>query len=731
MAIKFIEQDRIFILLTKNSSYHIKIGPYETLLHLYYGKKVDSNLDYLIQTKERSFCVNPNEAGVDRTFSLDTQLQEYSTFGIGDFRSSCLDVVNPDGSCAADLRYKSHTILNGKYGLDNLPSIYETENVTTHTLIITCKDTVNDLEVDLYYGVIEEYDVITRAVKVRNNLKKPIELTKVLSTCLEFPNNHFDFIHFYGKHAMEREMERIPVGRAKLSVESMRGTSSHQHNPFIILADKNAIETTGECYGLSFLYSGNFLAQVEVDQIGQTRVTMGIHPAFFRYEIKPGQEFTAPEVVMSYSSEGLQKLSQNYHKLYRNNLCRGKYKNARRPILINSWEATYYNFNADKLVKIAEEASKLGIEMLVVDDGWFGNRDDDYRGLGDWVVNTKKLGCSLKELCDRVNATGLKFGVWFEPEMVNEDSNLYRNHPDWILRIPNRPVTRCRYQLVLDLTRDEVREYIYRSIANVLDSANVEYIKWDFNRCIVEAWSAMKDEKHQGQVFHDYILGLYELLERLTTNYPDVLFEGCSSGGGRFDAGMLYYMPQIWCSDNTDAIERLKIQYGTSFGYPISSMGSHVSAVPNHQNGRVTPFHTRGVVAMCGTFGYELDVNKLTDGERQQIKEQVEIYKRNYSLINTGNYYRLTNPYDNGDYTAWQFVSEDKDRSLLSVVFHQSHANSNFYIILLNGLDEKSLYQINNEEKLYTGEALMNAGFVLPIPWGDYQAFQYEIKRVG
>lgn len=729
MAIKYNEQERGFILLTKNSSYHIKIGPFQTLLHLYYGKKVECNLDYLIQTMDRSFCGNPNEAGTDRIFSMDTQLQEYSTFGLGDFRVSCLDVIHSDGSCAADLRYQSHKIMEGKYKLEHLPALYQTEDTTMQTLVITCKDTVTELEVDLYYGVVEEYDVITRAVKIRNSGVEAFELTKAMSSCLEFPNNHFDLIHFYGKHAMERETERVKVGRAKLSIESMRGTSSLQHNPFFILADQDTTETNGDCYGFSLLYSGNFQAQVEVDQIGQTRVTMGIHPAFFRYEVKPGEEFNTPEVALCYSATGLDHLSQNYHKLYRNNLCRGIYKNVRRPILINNWEATYFDFNTEKLVDIAKEAQKLGIEMLVMDDGWFGKRENDLSSLGDWVPNTKKLGSTLGELCDRVNAEDLKFGIWFEPEMVSEDSDLYRKHPDWCLHIPNRPVTRCRYQLVLDLTREDVRNYIYDSISSILKSANIEYIKWDFNRSIAEVWSAKNDEKHQGQVFHDYILGLYDLLERLTMDYPYVLFEGCSSGGGRYDAGMLYYVPQIWCSDNTDAIERLKIQYGTSFGYPISSVGSHVSAVPNHQTGRVTPFHTRGVVAMAGTFGYELDVSKLSEEEKEQITKQVELYKRNYEVINYGEYYRLSNPYNAGDFTAWQMVSEDKVQSLVSVVFHQSHANSNFNIVLLQGLDEKAYYQVNGE-KTYLGEALMYAGLVLPIPRGDYQAYQYEIKRV-
>jgi alpha-galactosidase len=677
---------------------------------------------------DRSHCGNPNEAEKDRTFSMDTQLQEYSTFGMGDFRISCLDVINKDGSCAADLRYKSYKIMDGKYQLEKLPSVYETERIMMQTLIITCIDIVTNLEVELYYGVVEEYDVITRATKISNLGRDKIELLKAFSTCLEFPNSHFDLIHFYGKHSLEREFDRTPVGHAKLSVESMRGLSSHQHNPFVILADRSATETNGECYGFSFLYSGNFQAQVEVDQIGQTRFAMGIHPAFFRYEVKPGEIFTTPEVAMSYSSEGLQKLSHNFHKLIRNNLCRGKYKDTRRPILINNWEATYFNFNTEKLVLIAKEAAELGIEMLVMDDGWFGKRDDDFSSLGDWVVNTNKLGTTIKELADRVNAVGCKLGMWFEPEMVNEDSDLYRKHPDWCLHIPNRPMTRCRYQIVLDLTREEVRAYIYNSIAAILNSANVEYIKWDFNRSIAEVWSGMKDENHQGQVFHDYILGLYEILERLNNDYPQVLIEGCSSGGGRFDAGMLYYEPQIWCSDNTDAFDRLKIQYGTSFGYPISAVGSHVSAVPNHQTGRTTPFHTRGVVAMAGTFGYELDVNKLLTNEKEEIREQVELYKRNYELINSGDYYRLTSPYENTDFTSWQTVSTDKTQSLLSVVYHQSHGNSNFYKVLLRGLDENALYQINGEDKKYSGAALMYAGFVLPNPWGDYQAYQYEIK---
>lgn len=730
MAIRYNEQDKTFVLQTKNTSYFIKVGPYETLLHLYYGRTIAGNLDYLIRKMDRSHCGNPNEADKDRRFSMDTQLQEYSTFGVGDYRIPCLEVINRDGSCAVDLRYKSHYIEGGKYTLEGLPAVYATAEDNMQTLVITCADKVTGVEVDLLYGVADELDVITRAARINNRGEDSIELTKALSVCLEFPRNHFDLIHFYGKHSMEREYERIPVGHAKLSVESMRGLSSHQHNPFIILADKEATETAGECYGLSLLYSGNFQAQVEVDQIGQTRIAMGIHPIFFRYEVKSGDSFVTPEVAMSYSAGGLQKLSHNYHRLLRDNVCRGVYKNKRRPIIINNWEATYFNFDTNKLVQIAEEAAELGIELLVMDDGWFGERKDDYAGLGDWVVNTKKLGTDLRELTNRVNNAGCKFGIWFEPEMVNEDSELFRLHPDWCLQIPGRPRTRCRYQLVLDLTREDVREYIYESIAAILDSANIEYIKWDFNRSIAEAWSALKDNKHQGQVFHDYILGLYQVLERLTSEYSDVLFEGCSSGGGRFDAGMLYYTPQIWCSDNTDALDRIKIQYGTSFGYPIAAIGSHVSAVPNHQTGRITPFSTRGIVAMAGTFGYELDVNVLSEDEKQEIRKQVKVYKRNYDLIHKGDYYRLTNPYENDAYAAWQFVNEDGSESLLNIIFYQSHGNSNFYTVFLRGLKEETLYRVSGRERSYSGAALMYAGLDLPNLKGDYQACQYEISII-
>lgn len=729
MAIIYNDSARTFKLLTNKSSYHILVGPYDTLLHTHYGRRIEDELDHLIETMNRSHCGNPNEAGLDRTFSLDTQPQEYSTFGMGDYRLDCLEVLNHDGSSAVDLRYHSHQIIEGKYRLNRLPSVYDTEEVQGMTLVITCVDHVTDVYVDLYYGVIEEYDVITRAVKIRNEGNHSIYLTKALSACVDFPDHQYDMIHFYGKHEMEREYERQSVGHSIMSVESHRGLSSHQHNPFVMLAEKNTTESEGQCYGFSLLYSGNFQAQTEVDQIGQMRLTMGIHPAFFKYEVKPGEAFDTPEVAMSYSSEGLGRISHNFHKLVRHHICKGYYKNRRRPVLINNWEATYFDFDTDKLVSIAKEAVDLGIEMLVMDDGWFGNRNDDDTSLGDWTANVQKLGTSLKELTNRIHEVGCQFGIWFEPEMVNEDSNLYRAHPDWCLMIPGRPPTRCRNQLVLDLSRKEVKDYIYQSITHILDTADIDYIKWDFNRSIAEVWSGGKDRAHQGEVFHDYILNLYEILETLNQNYPKLLIEGCSSGGGRFDMGMLQYQPQIWASDNTDAMDRLYIQYGTSFGYPLSTVGSHVSAVPNHQTGRTTPMHTRGIVAMAGTFGYELDVTQLSDEEKDVVRSQVASYKENHSLIHNGVLYRLTNPYENTIYTAWEVVDDNQDNGIVSVVFHQSHGNPRFYRLYLQGLDEQKMYQVQETGKCYSGASLMYGGLVLPQPKGDYQAYQYRLCR--
>lgn len=717
--------NQIFSLHTKHSTYQMKVDR-DFLIHTYYGPYVgDSDMSYLARCIDRGFSGNPDGI-TDKGYSLDTQLLEYPSYGTGDFRNDCLRVAYADGSQVTDLKYVSHEIKEGKYGLEGLPAMYQgDENV--QTLEVVLQDVYKNLEVILYYGVFENLDVITRACKIVNKGEDKVNLLRAYSMCLDFNNKDMDFVHFYGRHAMERIMERTPLHHGLQSVGSRRGFSSHQHNPFVILCSHNAGEDHGNCYGASFVYSGNFAAEAEVTQADCTRMTMGIHDAQFNFELQPQESFTAPEVMLSFSSEGLGKLSQNYHKAIRYHICRGKYKTARRPILINNWEATYFNFNTEKLLDIAREAKKLGIEMLVMDDGWFGKREDDISGLGDWFVNEKKLGGKLKDLVDGVNEIGLKFGIWFEPEMISEDSDLYRAHPDWALKIPGRAPTRGRQQLVLDFSREDVRTYIFDRMCEILESSNIEYVKWDANRHLTDVWSALLPAERQGEVFHRFILGLYDFLEKITQRFPNVLFEGCSGGGGRFDAGMMYYHPQIWCSDDTDAVERLEIQYGTSFAYPVSTMGAHVSVCPNHQTGRSVSMKTRGVVAMSGTFGYELDITKLSEEDKQTVKEQIEAFKKYYDLIQNGDYYRLTDDGRKSPFVAWEFVSADKKEALLNVVVLRTKANPILHTVYARGLEADMMYQVEGSQEKFSGAALMNGGYPIPVMGDDYQAVQIHL----
>ena len=729
MAIQFNEQSKVFTLHTKNSTYQMQVDKFNYLLHLYYGSKIENQeMTYLLQYNDRGFSSNPAEAYKDRTYSLDILPQEYSVFGMGDFRESALQLVNTDGSFDVQLKYVSYEIYKGKKKLEGLPASYGTEE-EVETLAIHLEDEITKVAVSLYYSVFEQLDTITRNAIITNNGKGDVYIEKAMSCCIDFINrSDFHYMTFYGKHTLERQIERTPIRHGKVSVESVRGCSSHQQNPFVILCDEDANELRGECYGFSFVYSGNFKATVEVDQINQTRFVMGIHDTGFRYLLQQNEYFVTPEVMMVYSDNGLGQMSRNYHNLIQNHICRGKFKNTRRPILINNWEGTYFDFTSEKLASIAKDASELGIEMFVMDDGWFGVRNDDYSGLGDWFVNTDKIQGGLKKLVDEVNSYGMKFGIWFEPEMVNEDSQLYRKHPEWCLKTPTREGNRSRFQYVLDMSREDVREYLYESITAILKEANIEYIKWDMNRHLTNVYSLELPANRQGEVCHRYVLGLYDLLERLVTENPDVLFEGCSGGGGRFDAGMLYYTPQIWTSDNTDPVDRLFIQYGTSFCYPVSSMGAHVSAIPNHQTGRITPLNTRGVVAMSGTFGYELDMNKMTEEEKEVVKNQVETYKRNYDLINYGSYYRLTNPYSKDRFVAWQFVSKDQKKSLVSFVLTKPEHNPPVINIKLQGLQPNKHYCVVGTDECYTGDALMKAGYRLKEQFGDYTAVQIELE---
>jgi alpha-galactosidase len=728
MSIKVNEKEMYFTIETKGTSYHMQVDRYGVLRHVWYGKRTGCNMDYLIRTQDVGFSGNIYEADNDRTYSLDLLPPEYSCVGNGDYRTAAAAAVYPDGTSALDLRFYDYRITKGKYSIPNLPAVYAEEG-ESETLEITLKDLPGDIYVTLRYGVLEELDVITRCAEFENCGKASAVLTKAASLCLDIPEGDWEWIRFSGRHTMERIPERVPLAQGIYESSSNRGTSSHQQNPAAIFCSPDCTETSGGCIGAALVYSGSFQTKAELDQMRRIRVVMGINPELFSWELKPDARFCTPEVILSYSSEGLEKLSHNFHRVIREHVCRGKYKLSERPVLINNWEATYFDFNEEKILKIAEQASKLGVDMLVLDDGWFGKRDGDVSGLGDWTVNTEKLKDGLSGLAEKVKSCGMKFGLWFEPEMVSEDSDLYRAHPEWAIRIPGRNPVRSRYQLLLDLTRADVREYLFKSVSDILKSADISYVKWDMNRSICDWYTESLSAENMGEMPHRYVLGLYELLERLTAEFPDVLFEGCSGGGGRFDAGMLYYCPQIWCSDDTDAYERTKIQYGTSFFYPISSVGSHVSAVPNHQTGRITPIESRAVVAMAGSFGYELDLGKLSEEEKQAVSEQIRRFKKYGGLIRGGKYYRLTNPLKD-NLAVWEYLSEDGSEILLHGMIFRTEPNMLRYSVKLRGLDSERKYRADGDERIYTGAALVEGGILLGTSWGDYSPIEIHLTAI-
>ena len=726
MAIIYNKKDNTFTLNTKNTTYQMKVDQYGVLLHLYYGAKTKGSMDYLLTYTDRGFSGNPHDAGSDRTYSLDVLPQEYPAFGTGDYRSPALIVKNHDGSFACDLRYFGHQITKGKYYLQGLPAVYAKED-EAQTLAIFLRDTVSGVQVRLMYSVLPQYDIITRATIVKNKGDKPVLLEKVLSASLDIISGDFDLITFGGRYAMERNYNRDRMEQGSIIIGSRRGYSSHQFNPMMILAEHKTTEDFGKCYAMSFVYSGAWKGKAERDHVELTRLQMGLHDENFSYPLAPGEAFVAPEVVMSCSANGLTRLSQNLHECYRTHLCRGKFKEAPRPILVNSWESCYFDFDGETIYKLAEEAADLGMDMVVLDDGWFGRRNSDRSSLGDWVVNEEKLGMPLGKLIERINALGVKFGIWIEPEGVSEDSDLYRKHPDWAYVIPGRKPERSRSQLVLDFSRKEVVDAMFEKICAVLDQGNIEYVKWDCNRSIGNLYS--HDTGSQSKVLFDYMLGVYDFMERLVNRYPNILFETCSGGGGRFDAGMLYYSPQIWTSDNTDAVDRLRIQYGTSFGYPVSCMGSHVSAVPNHQTGRVTSLKTRGVVAMAGTFGYELNLGHLSEEEKQEIRQQIQQFRGFERLIQTGLYYRLTNPFEES-LAAWQFVSADQSETLVSAVAQEIHGYMIIPYLKLRGLKNGALYQDQETGKIYPADALMDMGLpIMPVK-EEYAAMQLHLKQI-
>ena len=725
--IKYHEAEKVFDLRTENSTYQMQVREYDTLVHLYYGCPVgDSLITDRIVCVDRGFSGNPYEAGKDKTFSLDTLPQEYTAYGNGDYRINGLEVEQADGSDTANLKFESYEITKGKYSLKGLPAMFAKED-EAETLEIVLADRVSGLKAHLLYSVFPHLDVITRAVRLKQTGETPVTVKKAMSMEMDFEYREMDAVHFYGRHNVERQMERTHLGHANWSVGSIRGTSSHHHNPFVILCDRNTEETYGNCYGYALAYSGNFTFETEVDQVGHTRVVMGIHPYHFAWTLEKGDTFETPEVIMSYSAEGFGKLSRIYHDAYRNNLIRSKYVEQPRPILVNNWEATYFDFDADKLYHIAEEARNIGLDMFVLDDGWFGKRDNDWCALGDWEVNEEKIKGGLPALAERIHGLGLKFGLWVEPEMISEDSDLYREYPDWALKIPGRAMNRSRHQLNLDITRKEVRDHIMNQIFKVLDACKADYVKWDMNRQLTTMGSCGLPADRQGELYHRYVLGVYKMQERLLQDFPELLLENCSGGGARFDAGMLYYSPQIWCSDDTDAVERLAIQEGTAMVYPVSTIGAHVSVCPNHTVGRITPFETRGNVALLGTFGYELDITKLSAEEKELVKKQTADYHKYNELIREGDYYRLASIAENGRYDSWMIVEKTKKKALVFYVQGMAAANGKSRFVKLKGLKAQSRYRIDGKE--YSGSVLMQAGLKVAQEFGDFKSRIFLVEE--
>ena len=719
----------MFVLSTKNTDYCIGIIYDEGYVsHVYYGKKLSGyNFERLMRINEYPFGKAGKER--ERCSFHDMLSHEYPSHGIGDYREDCLSVETAAGNCAVLPLYESYEVIEGKPGITGLPASFGS-NDEVSTLVLHCTDRTLDLHVDLIYSAFYDNDVITRSVRITNKADEHIFIKKVYSACLDMDNKEFKVLSLHGSWARERHIEKVDLTHNKTIVESVRGESSHQDHPFLALVTPNISQETGEVYAMNFVYSGNFRAGAFIDQFDSVRMFMGISPEDFKWKLLPGESFESPEVVMTYSDCGLGRMTRTFHDFYRQHLIRSPYLHAKRPILINNWEATYFDFDTDKLLDIARRASELGIEMLVMDDGWFGKRNDDSCSLGDWKVNEDKIKGGLKHLVDEVNKLGMKFGIWFEPEMISPDSDLYREHPDWAIHIEGREGIRSRNQFVLDLSRKDVCDYTYEQVASVLRSANIEYVKWDMNRQLTDIGSSFLPADRVGELYHRYVLGMYSLQARLLEEFPNLLLENCSGGGGRFDPGMLYYSPQIWCSDDTDAIERLSIQEGTAIVYPLSCMGAHVSDCPNHAVGRTTPFETRGHVALAGTFGYELDITKISKEDVDMIPGQVKMYHQYNDLVREGDYYRIASYSENHLYDCYGVVSKDKKEALFTYVQVMGRVNYKGRRIYLQGLDPLSEYTVDDGET-YTGDVLMNAGLLIPEISGDFKSrlIHLEVKN--
>ena len=774
MGIQFIKDRKLFRLTAGDVEYVIGIADDRYVGHVYFGKRLDDDrCGYLMRTGEPPFV--PSENLREKCSFADTFPTEYASWGVGDYRQSSLRVRTEAGYRGCEPHYAGYRILEGKPELPGLPATFCSAGDAAsgrtaagdaaggQTLEIDLRDEVIGLKVTLLYSVFDDSRAVMRSARLVNESASTIYVEKVLSASFDMDLSDRNLCGgLVGRgcggagigSGADSGMDLVTLGRQLVS--SVRGESGHQDHPFIAVMDRDAGQDRGDVYAMHFIYSGNFTAEAELNQFGSLRMMMGINPEGFTWALRPGETFTAPEVVCVYSDEGLGKMTRTLHDLYRNHLIRSPYLHKQRPILINNWEATYFKFNADKLVDIAREAKKRGIEMLVMDDGWFGKRDSDNCSLGDWVVNEEKLGCTLKELVDRVKAEGLKFGIWFEPEMISPDSDLYRQHPDWAMRQPGRTPTQSRAQYVLDLSRPEVREYVYGCVAGILRSADISYVKWDSNRQLTDLGSSYLADDQQGELAHRFTLGIYELQERLLKEFPELLLENCCGGGARFDPGMLYYSPQIWCSDDTDAVERLEVQEGTAMLYPLGTMGAHVSDCPNHAVGRTTPFVARGHVALAGTFGYELDITKISEADREEIENQVAMYHRFADLNREGDYYRIASWAENHVLDCWQVVAKDRSEALVTFVQVLGKPNQHSRRIRLKGLDPEADYAVEEyksvqqkkmeaqrpeyaamaghasgkENQVYSGRLLMNAGLLLPPKWGDFASMLLYLKKI-
>lgn len=713
MAIQLDPQGQIFYLHTKSTTYAIGVLREKYLLHLYYGKRISAYPDFMahLPIHAGTAWMGTDLPGLD--YSTEALPMEYPTYGSADLRTPAFHAEYESGSAVTCLSYCGYVIYPGKKPLDSLPATYVESESEADTLDITLVDSLTGLKIVLSYSVFENYDVITKSVRAVNDGVQPIDVQSILSSTTYLFDKNYEFVHLTGAWARERHIQKQPLMNGAMQIDSKRVASGHIHSPFLALARPWATETQGEVFGYSFVYSGNFIMQTETNQQNLVRVNIGINPFGFHWLLTPGEAFQAPEVVMTFSNSGFGTMSRRFHRIYRQRLCRGKYRDSERPVLINNWEATYFDFNEEKILAIAEKARDVGIELMVLDDGWFGKRNSDNCSLGDWTPNSEKLPNGIDGLAEKVTQLGMRFGLWFEPEMVSEDSDLYRAHPDRCIHISGRNKTPARNQLVLDLSRQDVCDYIVDSLSKALSTANVSYVKWDMNRNITESGSAALPANRQQELPHRYMLGLYSILERLVTAFPDVLFEGCSGGGGRFDAGMLYYFPQYWTSDDTDAIERLYIQHGTSLVMPACTMGARVSAVPNHQVHRTTPLQTRGHIAMAGQFGYEMDLGKLSEEETELVRQQIRQYKEIRSTIHFGDLYRLRSPFE-GENTAWEYVSADRKQVVLVYCTIRAHVITGMTQIRFEGLKENAQYQNTETGEVYGGDFLMNAGLYLP-----------------